>query len=57
MLDSVVSRCQQSAERALKGYLVFQDCELQKTHGLETLMDLYATYDSSFHKLDAEVGI
>lgn len=57
LLDSVVYHCQQSTEKALKGYLVFQDHELQKTHDLEVLANLCATYDSSFSELENEARI
>jgi HEPN domain-containing protein len=37
--DTGVYHCQQSAEKALKAYLVHQDIEIEKTHNLVTLLE------------------
>ncbi len=52
LLDAAVYHCQQAAEKALKGYLMFQDAALQKTHDLEVLINLYAAYEPRFRELE-----
>lgn len=37
LLDAVVFHCQQAAEKALKGFLVWNDQPFRKTHNLEEL--------------------
>ncbi|PKO22286.1 MAG: hypothetical protein CVU38_10255 [Chloroflexi bacterium HGW-Chloroflexi-1] len=37
LLDTAVYHCQQAAEKAVKGFLVFHDCEFEKIHDIETL--------------------
>ncbi|KPQ33620.1 MAG: hypothetical protein HLUCCA11_17950 [Phormidesmis priestleyi Ana] len=54
LLDAGVYHCQQSAEKALKGYLVFRDCELQRSHDLVAILEMCAAYDSSFSQLKTE---
>ncbi len=39
LYDIIVYHCQQSAEKALKGFLAFQRQGLMKTHDLKTLLD------------------
>lgn len=48
LLDSVVYHCQQSAEKALKAYLTYQNVEFRKTHDLDVLVDLCALSEPSF---------
>jgi HEPN domain-containing protein len=40
--------CQQSAEKALKAYLIFKDIDPPHIHDLQRLSKLCADYDSSF---------
>ena len=51
LLDIAVYHCQQSAEKALKGYLVSQDMIFQKTHDLDVLLDLCAKSEPAFQSL------
>ncbi|MDR1453549.1 MAG: HEPN domain-containing protein [Candidatus Margulisbacteria bacterium] len=43
--------CQQCAEKALKGFLVWKDVEPPKIHNLPELCRLCAEYDSSFETI------
>lgn len=53
-LDVAIYHCQQAAEKALKGFLVFHDQRFEKTHDLGLLVDLAARFDPSFAQwLDA----
>ena len=47
---AVVYHCQQAAEKALKGYLVFKGREVTKTHDLIKLLDLCILLDGEFIK-------
>jgi HEPN domain-containing protein len=38
LLDTAVYHCQQAAEKAVKGYLVFCDQEIERVHDIETLI-------------------
>ena len=49
--DVVVYHCQQSAEKALKAYLVYQQVTLQKTHNLVVLLENCLDFDPSFEIL------
>ena len=42
---------QQSAEKALKGYLVFRDIEPPKTHNLVELCQMCINFDNSFSEI------
>lgn len=42
--------CQQAAEKALKGYLVFKKQEITKTHDLTKLVRLCMKFDIGFEK-------
>ncbi|WP_052050022.1 HEPN domain-containing protein [Leptolyngbya sp. KIOST-1] len=46
-----VYHCQQSAEKALKGYLTYQGAMFQKTHNLIVLVNLCIPFDADFHSL------
>ncbi len=37
-LDTAIYHCQQAAEKAVKGFLVFHDEEFEKTHNLPLLV-------------------
>jgi HEPN domain-containing protein len=51
LFDVVVYHCQQSAEKALKAYLVYQEVILQKTHNLVVLLESCLTFDIGFEIL------
>lgn len=52
LLDIAVYHCQQSAEKALKGYLTYQGELFQKTHNLIVLLDLCISFDADFRSLN-----
>lgn len=43
LLDTAVYHCQQGAEKAVKGYLVFCDQEFERTHDIEVLIQKAVT--------------
>jgi HEPN domain-containing protein len=47
----LVYHCQQAAEKALKGYLVFKKHEIMKSHDLVKLLGVCALFDQEFAKL------
>lgn len=47
-LDVAIYLCQQAAEKALKGFLVFHDQRFEKTHDLSLLVDLAVRFDPGF---------
>jgi len=49
LLDIVVYHCQQSVEKALKGYLTFQDVVFPKTHNLSSLLGNCVFFNSNFN--------
>src|SRR5271170_6842644 len=49
--DIAVYHCQQSAEKAVKAFLVFHGKPYEKTHDIEVLVDLAGEIESSFSKL------
>jgi HEPN domain-containing protein len=51
LLDIVVYHCQQSMEKALKGFLTFKESPFTKTHALVLLVEQAAEIDSSFDNL------
>ncbi len=51
LYDMAVYHCQQSAEKAIKAYLVCQGKPYEKTHDIEVLVDLACELDTSFSKL------
>ncbi|MBI2432887.1 MAG: HEPN domain-containing protein [Candidatus Hydrogenedentes bacterium] len=50
-LDVAIYHCQQAAEKAIKGYLAFQDHPPERIHDLKRLVGLAAGYDSAFADL------
>ena len=53
-LDTAIYHCQQAAEKAIKGFLVFHDQRFEKTHDLETLISLAIPFGAGFSSwLDA----
>lgn len=53
LLDAVVYHCQQSAEKALKAYLVSQNKAFIKTHDLDVLVGLSSSSEPGFQSLQA----
>jgi HEPN domain-containing protein len=56
-LDAAAYHCQQAAEKALKGYLAFEDHPLVKTHDLKLLVPLCASYEAGFEVLLADAEL
>ena len=50
--DTAVYHCQQTAEKALKAFLVFHEVEFEKIHSLITLLDVCAAIDDKFSELE-----
>jgi HEPN domain-containing protein len=46
-LDTSVYHCQQCAEKAIKGYLVYLDMEIPKTHDLRVLINIASEEDNT----------
>jgi len=51
LLDTAVYHCQQAAEKALKGFLVFYDVRVPKTHDLVELLAAAAALTSDYAAL------
>ena len=47
-LDTAIYHCQQAAEKTLKGFLVFHDQAFEKTHDIEVLLGMAASYHEKF---------
>ncbi len=56
LLDTAVYHCQQAAEKALKGFLVYHDCRFQKTHDLALLLVEVNHFTQDFVPLDSAAG-
>ena len=57
-LDVAVYHCQQTAEKAIKGFLVLHDQPFEKTHDVEVLITLALRYDARFSEwLEAAVRL
>lgn len=48
LLDTAIYHCQQAAEKAVKGYLVFCDQEFERVHDLELLIRTAMSYTPEF---------
>ncbi len=48
ILDAAIYHCQQAAEKALKGFLIFHDIRFKKIHDLGMLIELCQPIDGSF---------
>jgi HEPN domain-containing protein len=58
LLDTALYHCQQAAEKALKGYLVFCDQEFERVHDLEILIHLSIPYQSKMNEwIDAGIQL
>ncbi|HEY9171212.1 MAG TPA: HEPN domain-containing protein [Verrucomicrobiae bacterium] len=55
--DTAVYHYQQTAEKALKGYLAFRGRPLERTHDLERLLELAIALEPSFAPLDAQADV
>ena len=53
-LEIICYHCQQAAEKALKAFLLFSDCEPPKTHNLESLIDLCRELSNEFDDIVSE---
>ena len=51
LFSSVAYHCQQSAEKSLKGYLVFKKQQIIKTHDLYKTLEICLKFDRDFDKL------
>ncbi len=51
LLDTAIYHTQQSAEKALKGYLAYQSQPIQRIHSLNVLLAFCIDLDSSFDQL------
>ena len=54
--DSLCFHCQQSAEKMLKGFLVFNKKEFPKIHDLIHLLTLCRKIDKNFKSLENEIS-
>jgi HEPN domain-containing protein len=54
--DISIYHCQQGAEKALKGFLVFHDTDPGDTHNINTLVKLAATFKPELAALLKEAG-
>lgn len=57
LYSTATYHCQQAAEKALKGYLVFKKQPILKTHDLIKLGTLCMQFDKDFQKLDAALEV
>ncbi len=48
LLDTAIYHCQQAAEKAVKGYLVFCDQEFERVHDIEVLIRSAMPYVAEF---------
>ena len=46
--DTAIYHCQQSAEKVIKGWLVYHDHSFEKTHDLRLLVTMAADLESKF---------
>jgi HEPN domain-containing protein len=46
--DTAIYHCQQAAEKAVKGFLVFHDQRFEKTHDIQLLITLAAPLEAGF---------
>ena len=48
LLDTAAYHCQQAAEKAIKGFLLFNDVRFEKTHDIEVLISQACEVDATF---------
>ena len=51
LLDTAAYHCQQAAEKALKGYLLYNDVRFEKSHDIELLISQAMEIDPAFSGL------
>jgi HEPN domain-containing protein len=56
-LEPICNHCQQSAEKILKGFLVFNEVEPPKTHKLRKLCDMCIEIKTDFYDFERELAI
>ncbi|MER3495057.1 MAG: hypothetical protein C4323_24395 [Mastigocladus sp. ERB_26_2] len=54
--DIAIYHCQQGAEKALKGFLVFHDTDPGDTHNINTLVKLASTFKPEFATVLKDAG-
>ena len=54
LLETAIYHCQQAAEKAVKGFLVFHGIAFQKTHDIAELLDNASAIDPSLVQLDED---
>lgn len=50
LLDTAVYHCQQAAEKAIKGFLVYCDHEFDRMHDIEALIQAALPYETEFSR-------
>ena len=55
--DIICYLCSQSAEKLLKGYLIYKNQQIEKTHNLPFLNNLCIKYDKRFEIIKLECGL
>lgn len=55
-LEIICYHCEQAAEKALKGYLVFCDAEPPRIHVLQILCKMCADFDETFNEISKSSG-
>ena len=55
-LEIVCYHCEQAAEKALKGYLIYQDIEPPRTHILKLLCKMCTDIDETFEEITEICG-
>ncbi len=48
LLDTAIYHCQQAAEKAVKGFLVFHGQEFERVHDIEVLIQAALPYEAGF---------
>lgn len=56
-LDTAIYHTQQSAEKALKGFLAYHDKSLSKTHDLLKLLEMCSFIEAEFSSLSIDAAV
>lgn len=56
-LDTAIYHCQQTAEKALKAFLVYHDTDFEKKHNLSVLVDLCAAIEPTFQNFQETAAV
>ena len=51
LLDTAIYHCQQAAEKAIKGFLVYRDRRVTKTHDVRALQGAAVRLDAAFRQV------